>query len=148
MRVSNDKKEMIGTINNRTNASSFDVGENETNNLLITSMHISGYDNGPIDKASMIEPSRKMGTISTFFAVLKAYCAINVLLLPCSFASGGYLLSPLAMITACFFEGLCAYKLCKVGVTYGISSYPLIAYKAIGSKGRSAVRLLIGLAHL
>ena len=89
-----------------------------------------------------------MGTVTTFFAVLKAYCAINVLLLPCSFASGGYLLSPIAMCIACFFEGMCAFKLCKVGVQYGISSYPMIAYRALGWKGRALVRLLIGLAHL
>ena len=88
-----------------------------------------------------------MGPFATFVAVLKAYCAINILLLPCSFASGGYLLSPAAMIVACFFEGLCAYKLCKVAVAYGIFNYPNIAYRAIGWKGRALVRLLIGLAH-
>ena len=78
---------------------------------------------------------RKMGTVQTFFAVLKAYCAINVLLLPRSFANGGYLLSPCAMLVAVFFEGLCAARLSTVGHMYGIYSYPLLMQKALGEKG-------------
>ena len=54
---------------------------------------------------------KKMNTTETVFAVVKAYCAINVLLLPRSFANGGYMLSPIAMMVACFFEALCAARL-------------------------------------
>ena len=67
-----------------------------------------------IEKANTSSNMKKMGTVKTFFAVLKGYCAINVLLLPCSFANGGYLLSPIAMIVACFFEALCAARLTSV----------------------------------
>ena len=56
----------------------------------------------------------KMGTLATCFAVMKAYCAINVLLLPCSFANGGYVLSPIAMLVAVSFESLCAARLTTV----------------------------------
>ena len=57
---------------------------------------------------------KKMGTFKTFFAGIKAYCAITVLLLPRSFANGGYILSPLAMVCACFFESFCAARLATV----------------------------------
>ena len=61
---------------------------------------------------------KKMNTCQTFFAVVKAYCAINVLLLPRSFVSGGYMLSPIAMMVACFFEALCAARLTTVAQQY------------------------------
>lgn len=57
---------------------------------------------------------KKMNSYQTFFAVVKAYCAINVLLLPRSFVNGGYLLSPVMMLIACFFETLCAMRLTTV----------------------------------
>ena len=88
-----------------------------------------------------------MGTFKTFFAVLKAYCAINVLLLPCSFANGGYLLSPIAMIVACFFEALCAARLTSVAQQYEIYSYPLLMQKAMGDKGLLAARVFLSIAH-
>jgi len=88
-----------------------------------------------------------MGTCETFFAVIKAYCAINVLLLPRSFANGGYMLSPLALMVACFFESLCAARLSSVAHEYRIYSYPLIMKKALGDKGLNAARIFLGLAH-
>ena len=53
----------------------------------------------------------KMTSFQAYFALLKAYCAINVLLLPKAFKNGGYLLSPIALFLACFFECTCAIKL-------------------------------------
>lgn len=47
--------------------------------------------------------SEKMSRMQTFFAMLKSYCAINVLLTPKSFENGGYLLSPIALVFACIF---------------------------------------------
>ena len=90
---------------------------------------------------------RKMGRFATFMAVLKAYCSINILLLPRSFANGGYLVSPLAMLAALFFEGMCAYKLCRIAATYGIYNYPSIANRALGRPGRALVRTFLCLAH-
>jgi len=49
------------------------------------------------------EKKKKMNPTEVFFAVLKAYCAINVLLLPLSFSEGGYILAPGAMCIALFF---------------------------------------------
>ena len=88
-----------------------------------------------------------MGTFTTFFAVLKAYCAINVLLLPRSFVNGGYMLSPLALIFATSFETLCAVRLTTVAQQYQIFSYPLLMKRAIGDKGLHAARICLALAH-
>ena len=89
-----------------------------------------------------------MGTLATFFAILKAYCAINVLLLPISFVNGGFILSPLMMIFACFFETLCAVRLSTVANKYKIWTYPGIAKKAMGEKGYQILRLFLAIAHI
>ena len=66
-------------------------------------------------KSSSIKSSfvnvKKMNPCQTYFALIKAYCAINVLLLPKAFKNGGYILSPIALIVSCFFESFCAIKL-------------------------------------
>ena len=81
------------------------------------------------------EVPRNMGTFKTYFALLKAYCAINVLLLPLSFKNGGYILSPIMMVIACFFETLCAIRLSAVANKYKIWTYPGIAMRAMGNPG-------------
>jgi hypothetical protein len=83
-------------------------------------------------KGSCTIAQKKMGKLATFFAVIKAYCAINVLLLPLSFVNGGYLLSPAAMLVAVFFEGLCAVRLANLANKFGIFSYPALVRKALG----------------
>lgn len=88
-----------------------------------------------------------MGPVKTFFAIIKAYCAINVLLLPYSFAQGGYILSPCAMALAVFFEALCAARLTKVAARFDIYSYPLIMEKALGRKGLIFSRIVLALSH-
>ena len=88
-----------------------------------------------------------MGRVQTFFAVLKAYCAINVLLLPLSFSKGGYILAPISMLIALFFQGLSAVNLTRVAEEYKIYSYPLIMEKAMGKWGTLATRILISGAH-
>ena len=88
-----------------------------------------------------------MGTLGTCFAVMKAYCAINVLLLPCAFANGGYLLSPIAMVVAVCFESLCAARLTTVAQKYGIYSYPLLMQRALGDKGMTIARICLAIAH-
>ena len=79
--------------------------------------------------------------------MLKAYCAINVLLLPRSFVNGGYLLSPIILVVACTFEATCAVSLCQIALHYGIYDYPKIAERAMGPKGRNLVRVLLIAAH-
>ena len=88
-----------------------------------------------------------MTTFQTFFAIVKAYCAINVLLLPAAFANGGFLLSPFAMALALFFETLCAVRLTSVAHQQKIYSYPLLMKKSIGEKGLWMARICLALAH-
>lgn len=90
---------------------------------------------------------RKMSTCKTFFAVAKAYCAIGILIMPRSFVNGGYLLSPLALFTACFFESLCAARLATVAHTQGVYSYALLMEKAVGAKGLVIARVFLAIAH-
>jgi hypothetical protein len=62
-------------------------------------------------KLSIPSTEGKMTPVQAFFAILKAYCVINILLLPKAFQNGGYILSPIVVVIACIFEGLCAIKL-------------------------------------
>ena len=70
------------------------------------------------DNISQIEKPKKMSPTKTFFAILKAYCAINCLLLPMSFGEGGYILGPSAMFIALFFQCLSAAQLTTVAKKY------------------------------
>lgn len=88
-----------------------------------------------------------MKPIQSFFAIIKAYCAINVLLLPLPFSEGGYILAPIAMAVACFFEALSASRLTDVAYKHQIYSYPLLMKKAMGDKGFIAAKVALSLAH-
>ena len=73
-----------------------------------------------------------MGSVSTYFAIMKAYTTMNIFLLPIGFRNGGWLLSPLALILACFFETYSAVKLCDVANQVKIYNYPDIVDYAFG----------------
>lgn len=57
------------------------------------------------------------------------------------------MLSPIAMIVACFFEALCAARLTTVAQQYQIFSYPLLMKRALGDKGMNVARICLALAH-
>ena len=59
-------------------------------------------DNKVKEKANV--KIEKMDNIRTFFALVKSYMAINILLTPRSLVNGGYILSPFALIIACSIE--------------------------------------------
>ena len=85
-----------------------------------------------IQKRNEDDPSIKrsrMGSFATFFAIIKAYTTMNIFFMPIGFKEGGWLFSPFALIFACFFEAICAIKLCKAARQVGIYNYPdLVAY--------------------
>ena len=91
--------------------------------------------------------SEKMNRIQTFFALLKSYCAINVLLTPKSFANGGFLLSPIALIFACIFQTICAIKLSQCGLKVKKISYPDIVKKAMGKKCKSFLEIALAVVQ-
>ena len=88
-----------------------------------------------------------MNRIQTFFALLKRYCAINVLLTPKSFVNGGFLLSPIALILACFFQTICAIKLSQCGLKVKKISYPDIVKKAMGKKCKSFLEIILAIVQ-
>ena len=108
-----------------TDVSGIDGNIARSDNLsTVPTCKLSTLDNSDIE---VKEVKRTMTTFQTFFALLKAYCAINVLLLPLSFKNGGYILSPVMMIIACCFMTLCAIQLATVAKAYNIYNYPKIA---------------------
>ena len=70
--------------------------------------------------------THKIGPWKTFLALIKGYCAIIILILPKSFVSGGYLMSPLILIISSFLTTICALKLVETGLKTKIMSYSLI----------------------
>jgi hypothetical protein len=64
-----------------------------------------------------------MNSLEAYFALLKAYCTINVFLLPKAFRNGGYALSPLVLMVASTLEATCAIKLSQCGVYIEKISY-------------------------
>lgn len=70
-----------------------------------------------------------MGSFATFFAIIKAYTTMNIFFMPIGFKEGGWLFSPFALILACFFEAICAMKLCSAARLVSIYDYPdLVEY--------------------
>ena len=63
-----------------------------------------------------------------------------------TFTKGGYLISPLAMVFACFCQSLAAVKLVQVAVKYNTFTYPGIAELALGPIGRNVCRCTIAIA--
>ena len=89
----------------------------------------------------------KMTAFQTFVSIIKAYCCLMILVLPRSFARGGYLLSPLAMVMSASLQCYSAVKLVGVANHFGIMSYSLIAYKVFGTKGKIALDIMVALTQ-
>jgi len=64
-----------------------------------------------------------MNGYQTFFAIIKGYTTLNIFLLPIGFRDGGWLFSPLILIVSCFFETVCALKMCEIAHAIGIYNY-------------------------
>jgi amino acid permease len=99
------------------------------------------------DGEGYVVKSEKMTRMQTFFALLKSYCAINVLLTPKSFANGGFLLSPIALTAACILQTICAVKLSQCGIHVKKISYPDIVKKALGKKCKAALEIALALVQ-
>ena len=85
--------------------------------------------------------------MATFIAVIKAYMAINILLLPRSFVNGGFILSPIMLGVSATFECTCAILLSKVALKYGIYDYLALVEKAFGKNVKKAIRMILCLVH-
>lgn len=111
---------------------------------------VFGIDAGGLDETAMTEKedsSPKMNTVQAYFGLIKAYCAINVLLLPKSFKNGGWLLSPISLIVACIFEATCAIKLAQCGLFTGTISYQHIVLTALGPSFHKVFMIIIAVVQ-
>lgn len=78
-----------------------------------------------------------MGDFEIFVAIIKGYCAINILILPKQFENGGWLVGILAVNFACMFVMMCALKLIECGIKLQVYDYSEIALRALGPTGKS-----------
>lgn len=109
---------------------------------------VSSSIGSSISSWSSQEPGEEKGKMTpwqAYFAIIKAYCVINILLLPKAFKYGGYLLSPAILLVAAISEGVCAMKLVQCGLFSGHFSYTDIVHLALGYYPKMALRLLIAL---
>ena len=89
----------------------------------------------------------EMNQYQAYFALLKAYCAINVLLLPKAFRNGGFALSPLSLMVACTFECTCAIKLSQCGNFTKKISYAEIVKHAFGQQAQTIFQIMIAIVQ-
>ena len=90
---------------------------------------------------------RKMSAFETYIALIKGYCVLLVLILPKSFANGGFLASGFLLVLSGFFSAASACLLAEAGLKEKIYSYPLLVLKAFGPTGKFAMDIMISLAQ-
>ena len=56
----------------------------------------------------------KMSNFKAWFAIVKCYMAISILITPRSFVNGGYLMSPFALIIVTCIESFSSWRLVRV----------------------------------
>ena len=88
-----------------------------------------------------------MSPFETYIALIKGYCVLLVLILPKSFANGGYVASGVLLLGSGFFSAASACLLAEAGLQEKIYSYPLLVLKAFGPTGKFAMDIMISLAQ-
>ena len=66
---------------------------------------------------------------------------MNIFFMPIGFREGGWLFSPFALIFACFFESICAIKLCSAARSVGIYNYPDLVEYTFGRTAKNIFRI-------
>lgn len=95
-----------------------------------------------------VEQTRKLSYFETYIALIKGYCAIAILMLPKSFANGGYGVSPLFIAGNAVVSTVCVAKLIDAGNHFKLYSYSLVVEKALGKRGRFVLDVMIALTQL
>lgn len=78
---------------------------------------------------------------------MKGYCVILVLVLPRSFASGGFACTAGLVLVSGLVSTFCACLLVQAGLQANVHSYSLLTQKVLGPKWKVAVDLIIALAQ-
>ena len=89
---------------------------------------------------------QKLSPFECYIALVKGYCVILVLVLPRSFATGGYACTAALVLVSGLISTFCASLLVQAGLQANIHSYSLLTQKVLGSKWKVAVDLIIALA--
>ena len=84
-----------------------------------------------------------MNACDTYIALLKGYCALVVLVLPLSFAKGGYAFSALALLISGVIQCYTATLLVAAAKHFGIINFGKLAEKALGPIGKNVIELMI-----
>ena len=90
----------------------------------------------------------KMTTWETYEALLKAYCALSMLVMPKAFQNGGWAASGGFQIASATLTTICAFKLVEAGLKLGLYSYSLVVEKVLGWKGRVVLDIMIALTQI
>lgn len=90
---------------------------------------------------------RKIGVWETYFALLKGYCALVIIILPKAFLSGGYLFSAFCIMLSGIITTKCAIKLVDCGLKTKLMCYPSISKLAMGKNFRTLVEVMIALTQ-
>lgn len=88
-----------------------------------------------------------MGQFAAFMALCKAYCSINILVLPKQFDNGGWLVGVLAINISVTFVLLSVLKLVQAGTKLQEFTYPGIVEKAIGPKFKIVAEVFVAICQ-
>jgi proton-coupled amino acid transporter len=85
----------------------------------------------------------KIGPVKTYFALLKGYCAIVILIIPKAFQNGGWLFSALALLFSCFLTTICTLKLVEAGLVTRFLNYSRITKTALGENAKRVLDIML-----
>ena len=132
---------LYGALNN----ASVDVGENELEDVLGTSMEAMSMSF--VHKVKKFERQReqvkKLTPFQTYIALIKGYSMLSIMLVPKAFADGGYGMSSIFAVFSGCISCLGACMLVDVGLATNIYSYPLAVEKVLGRNSRIAIDFFI-----
>ena len=89
----------------------------------------------------------RMGSLTTYFAIIKGYTTMSIFTMPIGFKYGGWLFSPLILIFVCFFETTMAIRLAQVANTVKIYRYPDLVEFAFGPSIRVIFQIVVAILH-
>lgn len=89
----------------------------------------------------------RMGSVVTYFALIKGYTTMSLFTMPIGFKYGGWLFSPLILLFVCFFETTMAIRLSWVANHIKIYHYPEIVEYAFGRGVRLFFDIVVAVLH-
>ena len=97
------------------------------------------------DLIHQVQP--KMNDFQVFVAICKAYCAVNIMVLPKNFENGGWLVGVLSLNLGCILVGYHALKLVKCAIKLEIYDFREVALRALGPRISDVISIIIAVVH-